>query len=110
MLSQSNGGCDRRSPPLRLDSYDFGRDMYFAGIGTSGFVMGAIKTVEPPVSGGLSLHYAAFMQGLRDAIDARIRSTLDGDQRAIRTRHSAAGGRARTDAIGHLGRPDREPL
>ena len=71
--------------PLRPGSYDFGRDMYFAGIGASGFVTGAIKTVEPPVAGGLSLRYAAFMQGLRDAIDARIRNVLDGDQRAIAT-------------------------
>ena len=71
--------------PLRPGSYDFGRDMYFQGIGASGFVTGAIKTVEPPVSGGLSLRYAAFMQGLRDAIDARIRTTLDGDKRAIAT-------------------------
>ena len=72
--------------PLRPGSYDFGRDMYFAGIGASGFAMGAIKTVEqPPVGGGLSLRYAAIMQGLRDAIDARIRATLDGDQRAIAT-------------------------
>ena len=71
--------------PLRPGSYDFGRDMYFQGIGASGFVTGAIKTVEPPVSGGLSLRYAAFMQGLRDAIDARIRTTLSGDQRAIAT-------------------------
>jgi len=47
--------------------------------------MGAIKTVEPPVSGGLALRYAAFMQGLRDAIDARIRTTLEGDKRAIAT-------------------------
>src|SRR5712672_754704 len=47
--------------PLRPGSYDFGRDMYFAGIGASGFAMGAIKTVEqPPVGGGLSLRYAAF--------------------------------------------------
>src|SRR4030081_1541998 len=59
--------------------------MYFAGIGASGFVMGAIKTVEPPGSGGLSLRYSAFMQGLRDAIDARIRTALDGDRRAIAT-------------------------
>src|SRR5882762_5713705 len=59
--------------------------MYFAGIGASGFVTGAVKTVEPPVAGGLSLRYAAFMQGLRDAIDARIRNVLDGDQRAIAT-------------------------
>src|SRR4030088_898128 len=71
--------------PMRPGSYDFGRDMYFSGIGASGFVMGAIKTVEPPVSGGLSLRYAAFMQGLRDAIDARIRTALDGDKRAIAT-------------------------
>jgi competence protein ComEC len=71
--------------PLRPGSYDFGRDMYFQGIGASGFVTGAIKTVEPPVPGGLSLRYAAVMQGLRDAIDARIRTTLDGDKRAIAT-------------------------
>src|SRR5258708_26685620 len=32
----------------------------------------AIKTVEPPVSGGLSLRSAAFMQDLQDAIDARL--------------------------------------
>src|SRR4051794_36266629 len=71
--------------PLRPGSYDFSRDMYFQGIGASGFAMGAIKTAEPPASGGLALRYAAFMQGLRDAIDARIRLTLDGDKRAIAT-------------------------
>jgi competence protein ComEC len=71
--------------PLRPGSYDFGRDMFFQGIGASGFVTGAIKTLEPPVSGGWSLRYAAFMQGLRDAIDARIRTALDGDKRAIAT-------------------------
>src|ERR1700686_3424995 len=71
--------------PLRSGSYDFARDMFFQGIGASGFVTGAIKTVEAPVSGGLALRYAAFMQGLRDAIDARIRTTLDGDKRAIAT-------------------------
>jgi competence protein ComEC len=71
--------------PLRPGSYDFGRDMFFAGIGASGFVMGAIKTAEPPDGGGLRLRYSAFMQGLRDAIDARIRTTLEGDRRAIAT-------------------------
>src|SRR3979409_2492058 len=60
--------------------------MFFQGIGASGLVTGAVKTVAaPPVSGGLSLRYAAFMQGLRDAIDARIRTALDGDKRAIAT-------------------------
>jgi competence protein ComEC len=71
--------------PLRPGSYDFSRDMFFQGIGASGFVTGAIRTVEPPVAGGLSLRYAAFMQNLRDAIDARIRTALDGDKRAIAT-------------------------
>ena len=71
--------------PLRPGSYDFGRDMYFQGIGASGFAMGAIKTVEAPRSGGTYLRYAATMQGMRDAIDARIRSVLSGDNRAIAT-------------------------
>src|SRR5438270_1415347 len=71
--------------PMRPGSYDFGRDMYFQGLGASGFVMGAIRTVEPPESGGTSLRYAALMQGLRDSIDARIRMTLEGDKRAIAT-------------------------
>lgn len=78
----------RLMPPLgpqRPGSYDFGRDLYFQGIGASGFVMGAVKTTEPPASGGLALRYAALMQDIRDAIDARIRMTLDGDQRAIAT-------------------------
>src|SRR5207302_4081721 len=42
--------------PLRPGSYDFSRDIYFAGIGASGFVTGVIKAVEqPPDSGGLVL-------------------------------------------------------
>jgi competence protein ComEC len=71
--------------PLQPGSYDFGRDMYFAGIGASGFVTGSIKTLDAPFDGGWSLRYAAFMQGLRNAIDARIRTVLDGDRRAIAT-------------------------
>jgi competence protein ComEC len=71
--------------PLRPGSYDFGRDLFFQGIGASGFVTGSIKAREPPVAGGLALRYAAFMQDLRDAVDARIRTTLEGDKRAIAT-------------------------
>jgi len=71
--------------PVRPGSYDFSRDMFFQGIGASGFVMGAITAAVPPDAGGLRLRYAAFMQGLRDAIDARIRATLEGDNRAIAT-------------------------
>ena len=78
----------RLQPPMspqRPGSYDFGRDMYFQRIGASGFVMGSIKSADPPGSGGLALRYAAFMQGLRDAIDRRIGNVLDGDKRAIAT-------------------------
>ncbi len=71
--------------PLRPGSYDFSRDLFFQGVGASGFVMGAIKGAEPPESGGWRLRYSALMQGLRDAIDTRIRSRLDGDERAIAT-------------------------
>jgi competence protein ComEC len=71
--------------PLRPDSYDFSRDLFFQGIAGSGFVTGSIKVTEPPEGGGIALRYAAFMQGLRDAIDARIRERLDGDERAIAT-------------------------
>jgi len=71
--------------PLRPGSYDFSRDLFFQGIGASGFVTGAIRMVEPPAKGGLSLRYAAFMQNVRDAIDGRIRTVLDGDKRAIAT-------------------------
>jgi len=71
--------------PLRPGSYDFGRDMYFQGIGASGFAMGAIKTIDAPRSGGIYLRYAATMQTMRDAIDARIRGVLAGDNRAIAT-------------------------
>src|SRR6201996_8489882 len=71
--------------PLRPGSYDFSRDLFFQGIGASGFVTGSIKSREPPIAGGVYLQYAAVMQSLRDAIDARIRTTLDGDKRAIAT-------------------------
>ncbi|NPU64506.1 ComEC family competence protein [Bradyrhizobium sp. 83012] len=71
--------------PVRPGAYDFARDMFFQGIGASGFVMGTITTVTPPQAAGFGLRYAAVMQGLRDAIDARIRARLDGDERAIAT-------------------------
>ncbi|RTL54544.1 MAG: ComEC family competence protein [Bradyrhizobiaceae bacterium] len=71
--------------PLRPGSYDFGRDMYFQGIGASGFVLGTIRTLAPPRDGGISLAYAKAMQDMRDGIDARIRTVLGGDNRAIAT-------------------------
>ena len=69
--------------PLRPGSYDFARDLYFQRIGASGFVHGAIKIVTPPAAEGWRLRVNAFIQGLRDAIDLRIRSVLSGDVGSI---------------------------
>lgn len=71
--------------PLRPGGYDFARDLYFQGVGASGFVAGAVKTLPAPEKAGIWLSYSAFMQGLRDGIDARIKSALSGDHRAIAT-------------------------
>ncbi len=71
--------------PLRPGGYDFARDLYFQGIGASGFVTGSIKKVDPPTPPSRHLQYTATMQGMRDAIDACIRASLSGDTRAIAT-------------------------
>jgi len=69
--------------PLRPGSYDFARDLYFQRIGASGFVHGAIKNVTPPTAASMRLRATAFIQGLRDGIDQRIRSVLSGDVGSI---------------------------
>ena len=76
----------RLSPPLaplRPGGYDFARDMYFQGIGASGFVLGRIRTTQPEKAPSLWLRYAAVIAGLREAIDQRIRAVVPGDQGAI---------------------------
>ena len=76
----------RLSPPLaplRPGGYDFARDMYFQGIGASGFVLGSIRTTQPEKAPSLWLRYAAVIGGLREAIDQRIRAVVPGDQGAI---------------------------
>jgi competence protein ComEC len=69
--------------PLRPGGYDFARDMYFQRIGASGYALGAIKTVAPPVERRLWLRYAAFIDGIRDTIDKRIRAVISGDRGSI---------------------------
>jgi competence protein ComEC len=76
----------RLSPPLeplRPGGYDFARDMYFQRLGASGFVLGSIRTVEAPHPPGLRLRYASLIDGMREAIDKRIRAVLPGDKGAI---------------------------
>jgi len=69
--------------PLRPGGYDFARDLYFQGIGATGFALGQIRQIDPPAPPGLWLRYAAAVGSLRDAIDARIRAVVSGDRGAI---------------------------
>ena len=76
----------RLSPPLeplRPGGYDFARDMYFQRIGASGFVLGSIRMIEAPHAPSLRLRFAMFLDGVREAIDKRIRAILPGDNGAI---------------------------
>jgi competence protein ComEC len=70
-------------PPLRPGGYDFARDMYFQGIGASGFALGSIRTTDAPTARTLWLRYAAIVDGMREGIDKRIRVVLPGDKGAI---------------------------
>ena len=69
----------RLSPPLealRPGGYDFARDMFFQRIGASGYALGAIKVDKPPIAPGIWLGYLAFVDGMREAIDDRIRAVF----------------------------------
>ena len=69
--------------PLRPGGYDFSRDLYFQRIGATGFVVGALKIAEAPIKPGPWLRYATFIEGIRDAIDSRIRVAVPGDAGSI---------------------------
>ncbi|MDB5579370.1 MAG: competence protein ComEC [Bradyrhizobium sp.] len=70
-------------PPLRPDGYDFARDMYFQRIGASGYALGKIQVVTPPVAPGFWLRYASIIDGMREGIDKRIRAVVPGDHGSI---------------------------
>ena len=76
----------RLSPPLaplRPGGYDFARDMYFLGLGASGYALGAFRIETPPVAPNLGLRFAAAIDGMREKIDKRIRAIIPGDEGAI---------------------------
>jgi competence protein ComEC len=46
-------------------------------------VLGSIRTIEAPHAAGLRLRYTMLVDGMREAIDKRIRTILPGDKGAI---------------------------
>jgi competence protein ComEC len=69
--------------PLRPGGYDFARDLYFQGIGASGYVLGKIATAPAPHPPGLWLRAAGFVDALRETINRRIHALLPGDRGSI---------------------------
>ncbi len=69
--------------PLRPGGYDFARDMYFQGIGASGYVLGALHPAQAPHAPGFALRAAALVDELREAINSRIHAVLPGDRGSI---------------------------
>ena len=69
--------------PLRPGGYDFARDMYFQGIGGSGFVLGRIGRQAAPHRPGIWLAAAGFIDRLRESINGRIHALLPGDRGSI---------------------------
>ncbi len=70
-------------PPLRPGGYDFARDMFFQRIGASGYALGKIAVVTPPIAPTLWLRYASALDGIRESIDKRIRAVIPGDRGSI---------------------------
>ncbi|CAL8981103.1 ComE operon protein 3 [Rhodoplanes serenus] len=70
-------------PPLRPGGYDLARDLYFRGIGASGFVLGAVRPQPAPAIRDGWIVAAAAIDQVRGAIDRRIRQALPGDGGAI---------------------------
>lgn len=63
--------------------FDFGRSMWFDGIGASGFALGRVQPSPPPGPLPLDLKAAAWLDATREAIAGRIRSSLSGAEAGV---------------------------
>jgi len=57
--------------------------MYFQRIGASGYALGKIRTVTPPIEQSRRLRFASAIDFMREAIDKRIRAVIPGDEGSI---------------------------
>lgn len=68
--------------PAAPGLYDFARDAYFAGVGATGFVFGAVSTTDlGPAPAGIRAR--AMLDQVRGAISERIRTAIPGQSGAI---------------------------
>ncbi|MCS0503402.1 ComEC/Rec2 family competence protein [Ancylobacter mangrovi] len=68
--------------PAYPGGFDFGRAIWFEGIGATGYALGKVQLVpgpEPPAG----LAFAAWLERSREAIAGRIRAVLSGGQGGI---------------------------
>ena len=68
-------------PPVMPGGFDYGRQLYFEGIGGTGRVTAPLQVSPKPATPGLRLE--AFLEETRKAINRRINAVLDGDTAAF---------------------------
>ncbi len=81
-----SAGARLLPPPeaARPGGYDFARDAYFRGIGAVGSVSGRLRRIEaPPVERPLDLRLVAGIDRARNALTARIATTIGGQAGAV---------------------------
>jgi competence protein ComEC len=63
--------------------FDFGRSMWFDGIGATGFALGRVQPAPAPGPLPLDLRAAAWLDATREAVAGRIRASLSGNAAGI---------------------------
>ncbi|MBB3773904.1 competence protein ComEC [Angulomicrobium tetraedrale] len=69
--------------PAYPGGFDFGRAIWFDGIGATGFALGKAQPSPPPSAAPLALSFAAWLGATRQSIAARIRAVLSGAEAGI---------------------------
>jgi competence protein ComEC len=69
--------------PVRPGGYDYALGAYFQRLGATGFVFGRPKATPAPTAVPLDIRFFAAIEGLRRAMDARIRAVLPGENGAV---------------------------
>lgn len=69
--------------PTYPGGFDFGRAAWFEGIGATGFALGKVEPSPAPGTIPIALAFERWLEGQREAIAARIRAAVPGEDGAI---------------------------